>query len=350
VAEYRRGRLRAIGRAGVTYLLAALLLAGCGREVDPETLSGATMGTTWHLSYLDAPPDVSPDQVQQGFAELLERINRSMSTYRDDSEISRFNALDANTWFTTSAEFFSVLETALDVGERSNGAYDVTVAPLVNLWGFGPGGGTSERPDEGAIAAARARVGQAHLNLDRQHSAVMKRVDLSVDFSSLAKGYAVDQLAQWLLDHGITRFMVEVGGELRLAGLSGRGDPWRIGIEQPQDGARALAATLQLTNVGMATSGDYRNYFEVDGRRYSHLIDPRNGHPVAHDLVSVTVVHPDCMLADAWATALTVLGAEQAMSVALAQGLAVYFIQRVDGELVHSHSPQFAPYLAEAGT
>jgi thiamine biosynthesis lipoprotein len=308
------------------------------------------MGTTWHLSYLDPPPDLSPAQVQQGFSELLESINRSMSTYRDDSEISRFNALSPGIWFITSPEFFHVLTSALDVGQHSQGAYDVTVAPLVNLWGFGPGGATSQRPDTSAIAAARALVGQGHLRLDAQNSAVMKHANIAIDFSSLAKGYAVDQLAQWLLDHGIDRFMVEVGGELRLAGLSGRGDPWRIGIEQPDNSGRAVAATIQLTDVGMATSGDYRNYFEVDGQRFSHLIDPRTGYPVAHDLVSVTVVHPDCMLADAWATALTVLGAEQAMSVARARGLAVYFIRRVDDGYAHSHTPQFDPYLVEDAT
>lgn len=335
---------RAVGAC----LLALLLLAGCSREVAPEQLSGATMGTTWHLSYLDSPADIAPAQVQKGFAEVLERINSSMSTYTEDSEISRFNALEPNSWARTSPEFFHVLATALDVGQRSEGAYDVTVAPLVNLWGFGPGPANSQRPEADTIAAVRALVGQQHLRLDDSNFSVLKETKLSLDFSSLAKGYAVDELAQWLLDHGIERFMLEVGGELRLAGLSGRGDPWRIGIEQPDNAGRAVAATLQLTNVGMATSGDYRNYFEVDGTRYSHLIDPRTGYPIAHDLVSVTVVHPDCMLADAWATALTVLGAEQAMSVAQAQGLAVYFIRRVDGGFAHSHTPLFTPYLVEA--
>jgi FAD:protein FMN transferase len=340
--------MRRIKRAWAVCLLALCLLASCTKEVAPEQLSGATMGTTWHLSYLDAPKDVTPENVQQGFADVLERINDSMSTYRQDSEISRFNVLEPNNWVKTSPEFFHVLTTALDVGQRSKGAYDITVAPLVNLWGFGPGAQTSQRPDDAAIAAARELVGQQNLRVDKENFSVLKQAALSLDFSSLAKGYAVDQLAQWLLDHGIERFMVEVGGELRLAGLSGRGDPWRIGIEQPDNSGRSVAATLQLTDVGMATSGDYRNFFEVDGSRYSHLIDPRSGYPVAHDLVSVTVVHPDCMLADAWATALTVLGAEQAMSVAQAQGLAVYFIRRIDDGLAHSYTPLFAPYLVEA--
>jgi thiamine biosynthesis lipoprotein len=147
---------------------------------------------------------------------------------------------------------------------------------------------------------------------------------------------------------GVRRYMVEVGGEMRLSGLSGRGDPWRIAIEEPKISERSIAITLSLTDVAIATSGDYRNYFEANGRRYSHSIDPRTGYPVTHDLVSVTVVHQSCMMADAWATALTVLGAEKAMAVAQAQGLAVYFIRRLDDEFVHSQTPLFSAYLPAA--
>ena len=166
--------------------------------------------------------------------------------------------------------------------------------------------------------------------------------------SSLAKGYAVDRVAEWLSAQGIRRYMVEVGGEMRLSGLSGRGDPWRIAIEEPKTSERSIAITLSLTDMAIATSGDYRNYFEAEGRRYSHSIDPKTGYPVTHDLVSVTVVHQSCMMADAWATALTVLGAEKAMAVAQAQGLAVYFIRRLDDEFVHSHTPLFSAYLPAA--
>lgn len=306
------------------------------------------MGTTWHVSYISPPQGLSSEQLQRGIEDQLDRVNRSMSTYLDDSEISRFGELPAKTWFKTSPDFFHVLTAALEIGRHSEGAYDVTVAPLVELWGFGPGGVRTAPPDDNAITAARTRVGQDHLRLDNEHLSVMKQIDLSLDFSSIAKGYAVDRVAQWLLEQGVDRFIVEVGGELRLRGRSGRGDPWRIAIEQPETSGRAATVALQLTDVSLATSGDYRNYFEATGIRYSHLIDPRNGHPVAHDLVSVTVVHPDCMLADAWATALTVLGAERAMSVAQVQGLAVYFIRRVDDGFAHSHTPQFNPYLVEA--
>ncbi len=325
-----------------------LCLAGCHRQTVPSQLDGASMGTTWHVSYIAPTPGPGAKHIRQGIEEQLERVNASMSTYRPDSEISRFSALATQTWFRSSADFFLVLTTALAMGEKTEGAYDVTVAPLVNLWGFGPDGMIDKPPLEAAIAEARTHVGQHNLRVDSDLPGVMKLSELSLDFSSLAKGYAVDRVAQWLQQQGISRYMVEVGGEMRLSGLSGRDDPWRIAIEQPNSSERAVAVTINLIDIGVATSGDYRNYFESNGRRYSHIIDPRTGYPVAHDLVSVTVVHPSCMIADAWATALTVLGAERAMVVAQAQGLAVYFIRRVDDRFLHSHTPLFAAYLSPA--
>jgi thiamine biosynthesis lipoprotein len=329
-------------------LLAVCLLAACGGEATPIKLSGATMGTTWHLSYTTPENDApAPEFMRGGIEERLEAINQSMSTYRPDSEISRFNALGAGIWFASSADFSRVLATALKIGQESEGSYDVTVAPLVDLWGFGAKGMVSETPADEDIQSVMGRVGQQYIRLNEEGSAVLKERALAVDFSSLAKGYAVDLLAQWLLAQGVERFMLEVGGEMRVSGLSARGDPWRIAVEQPESSARSIAERLNLTDIAVATSGDYRNYFEVDGRRYSHLIDPRTGYPVAHDLVSVTVLHPQCMIADAWATALTVLGAERAMAVAQAQGLAVYFIRNVDGKFVHSHTPKFSRYMSE---
>ena len=329
-------------------LLALFFLVGCDRQIPPIQLGGDIMGTTWGVSYIEGPPELTPRQVQAGVEALLARVNLSMSTYRTDSEISEFNAVDTQTWFSSSAEFFEVLKAALDVGQKSKGAYDVTVGALVDLWGFGPGNMIEDPPAKDEIADLMSEVGQANLRLDVQNRRILKQSNLSVDVSSLAKGYAVDRVAEWLSAQGVSRYMVEVGGEMRLSGLSGRGDPWRIAIEQPKVSDRAIAITLSLTDVSIATSGDYRNYFEAEGRRYSHSIDPRTGYPVTHDLVSVTVVHQSCMMADAWATALTVLGAKDAMAVAQAQGLAVYFIRRLDDEFVHSQTPLFAAYLPPA--
>lgn len=309
-------------------------------------LTGATMGTTWSVSYIEPVRDADADQLWADIQALLDDVNRSMSTYLDDSEISAFNRTSPEDWVQTSPAFFQVLQTALVIGKRSEGAYDVTVAPLVDLWGFGPGRPADAVPPAGEIAVLLERVGQHHLRLDEDKGRVMKQRDLSLDFSSLAKGHVVDRIAALLAGRGIDRFMVEVGGEMRVSGLSGRGDPWRIAIEKPDRTLRSVAAAMTLTDVAIATSGDYRNYFEVEGRRYSHMIDPRTGYPVAHDLVSVTVVHPECMVADAWATALVVLGTERAMAVAQEQGLAVYFIHRAGDEFVHSHTPPFSGYLS----
>ena len=329
-------------------MLAVLCLVGCDRQAVTVQLAGASMGTTWHVTLVEPPGQVLPDGVQQGIETQLEAIDHSMSTYRDDSEISRFNALAPDTWFVVSPEFYSVLSTALVVGRASDGAYDVTVAPLVDLWGFGPGPAIDKPPSEDAIARLMQQVGQDSIRMDGEAISVKKLTALSLDFSSLAKGYAVDRVATWLAQRGINRFLVEVGGEMRMSGMSGRGDPWRVAIERPESGGRSVAAALSLSGVAVATSGDYRNYFEVDGRRYSHSIDPRTGWPVAHDLVSVTVVHPSAMLADAWATAFTVLGADRAMTVAQEQGLAVYFIRSLGEDFTHSHTAAFAAYLHQA--
>jgi thiamine biosynthesis lipoprotein len=243
----------------------------------------------------------------------------------------------------------TVLSAAMAIGWQSDGAYDVTVGPLVDLWGFGPPGPVAAPPSEDAITAALERVGQDHLRLDGEGRRLLKRSPVQLDFSSIAKGYGVDRVAQWLGAQGVERYLVEVGGEMRLAGLSPRGDPWRIAIERPESGDRSVEQAIRLTDVGVATSGDYRNFFEVDGKRYSHSIDPHSGYPVAHDLVSVTVVHPSSMMADGWATALVVLGYEKAMAVAQEQGLAVYFIRRQGDAFIETHTPAFEPFLEQPG-
>ena len=340
--------LRIIARTAGSCVLALclLFLAGCSEGSGELKLEGATMGTTWHVTLiLPADLDVGPSWLQQGIEARLEAVNASMSTYRPDSEISRFNAAPVDEWFPVSNDFYLVLSAAIAISRKSQGAYDVTVGPLVNLWGFGPGGDLAQPPDPESIAAQLERVGQDKLRLDGDGARIKKLAELYLDFSSIAKGFAVDDVASWLSGAGIDNYLVEVGGEMRVAGLSARGDAWRIGIEQPDASSTILARAIRLDNVAVATSGDYRNYFEVDGVRYSHSIDPRTGYPVAHELVSVTVVHPSSMIADGWATALVVLGATEAWKVAQAEGLAVYFIQR-DGDGYQSrHTEAFATFI-----
>tara|TARA_R110002110_G_scaffold66978_1_gene183130 strand:+ start:231409 stop:232479 length:1071 start_codon:yes stop_codon:yes gene_type:complete len=328
--------------------LAFVVSTACSSESVVEKLSGATMGTTWHVSYVPSLEAPDAEQLQGDIAAALEDINAALSTYREQSEISRFNRVPPQQWFDASPAFFDVLQAALELGDSSEGAYDVTVGPLVDLWGFGAAPQRVTAPAEHEITLAMERVGQGSLTLDRAGRRILKQAQVAVDLSSIAKGYAVDRVAELMHSAGVVNYLVEVGGEMRMAGLSQRGDAWRIAIEQPDSATRSMAAGLALSDVAVATSGDYRNFFEQGGIRYSHSIDPRTGYPVAHDLVSVTVVHPTAMLADGWATALTVLGFDKAWALASAEGLAVYFIRRSGDEYVSAYTEPLTPYLVTA--
>lgn len=326
-------------------LVFVLALSACAEQRgEAVQLAGATMGTRYHITWLEAPGQPSAEEVHMGVEALLETINASMSTYREDSEISRFNRADPGVWFPVSADFAAVFAMARAVSQASDGAYDVTVAPLVDLWGFGPDMG-SEVPPADAIAAALAMVGQSRLEFDGQRPALMKPANMGLDFSSIGKGYGVDRLADWLEAQGMRDYLVEIGGEIRVAGRNPYGRQWRVAVEKPEPMQREVMEAVSLTDAAIATSGDYRNYFEADGVRYSHTIDPRTGAPVRHELVSVTVVHPSAALADAWATALTVLGPEQAMIVALREGLAVYMIQPDGDDFTATNTPAMEPLL-----
>jgi thiamine biosynthesis lipoprotein len=328
-------------------LVYSALLSACGGGPQDLRLEGRTMGTSWHITV----PGGAPDEValQAAIDAELEAINDSMSTWLEDSEISRFNRLPAGEGMAVSRRFAEVLEAALAIGAASAGAYDVTVAPLVDLWGFGADGPRDGIPDPADLAETRARVGQEKLDWDPDSRRLAKRAALAVNFSSIAKGYAVDRVAAILEAGGFADYLVEIGGEMRVAGLSPRGDPWRVAVERPEAGTRAVARGIELSDRAIATSGDYRNFFTVDGERYSHLIDPRNGAPVTHDVVSVTVVDESCMVADGWATALAVLGREAALEVAAEAGLAVYLLAREGEGFEEYSSPAFAPYLAAGG-
>jgi thiamine biosynthesis lipoprotein len=231
---------------------------------------------------------------------------------------------------------------ALSISELTGGAFDITVGPVVDLWGFGPEGSRSEPPEASMIAAARERVGYGRVAADCKRPALRKdRGDVRIDLSAYAKGFAVDRVAELLDAQGMTDYMVEIGGELRARGRSESGGPWRIAIESPTASGGHVQRIIEPGVAGMATSGDYRNYFEVGERRYSHTIDPRLGAPVSHDLAAVTVVDEKAAFADAMATALLVLGPGEGMRLAERQGLAVYFQQRAGAEVVEKMSSEF---------
>ncbi|WP_219906791.1 FAD:protein FMN transferase [Enhygromyxa salina] len=353
-----------LGLAGMVYLIwpkrpavehTVASEAGSAWELraDKAVLSGSTMGTSFTVVLAgEGLERAGLEQLQAEIDAELASVNAQMSTYLDDSELSRFNAAGAGAAVEVSADLLEVVALARQVNERSGGAFDVTVGPLVDAWGFGPGqADPSERRElsDAQIDELRAVVGDARLELDLDGLTLKKPVDgLHVDLSAIAKGHGCDRVAALVDAAGHEHYMIEIGGEVRVKGLNPGGDPWRVGIERPTaDGAgsRAVQAIVRVSDVAVATSGDYRNYWERDGVRYSHTIDPRSGRPIDHRLASVTVVHPEsAALADAWATALNVLGPDEGLALAEQIGLAAYFLVRTDeGFEVRATAP-FARY------
>jgi thiamine biosynthesis lipoprotein len=321
-------------------LFTAMALLACGRTPETLVLGGPIMGTSWSVRVVAG--DGLPDQalLQEQVQARLEEINALFSTYLPDSELSRFNRAAHTDWFDVSAEMLAVVSRAQAVSMASDAAFDITVGPLVNLWGFGPDGQPNRIPPQPAIDSLLKATGFELLELRSNPPALRKKSPgLYVDLSAIAKGYAVDEVVRLLSRLGAADFMVEVGGELRTSGLRADGNAWRIALESPRAGTREVLRVIGLSNRAMATSGDYRNFFELDGRRYSHSIDPRSGWPVEHNLAAVSVIADDCMSADAWATALLVLGPERAMQVAEEQGLAAnLLIPDGDGFKQHESS------------
>jgi len=311
--------------------------------------SGSTMGTTWSVKV--ASERFSPDEQRRVAATsqaALDRVDDLMSTWDPESEVSRFNALRSSEPFQVSKETAEVVAIAAEVSALSDGAFDITVRPLVNAWGFGAVDTPLEQPAPETLAAARARVGWQKLGLadarlHKSHPAT------EIDLSAIAKGFGVDQVAETLLSLGHRDFLVEVGGEVRASGRRLDGAVWRVAIEQPDSAVRAIHRVIELREVSMATSGDYRNYYEEDGVRLSHTIDPREGTPIRHSLASVTVLHSSAVWADAWATALNVLGPEAGYALAEREGLSAYFILRDaqggPGGFTSRATPSFAKLL-----
>lgn len=289
-------------------------------------LRGETMGTSWSVSVVVARQDVA--LVHAVIQRALDDVVGQMSHWEPHSDLSRFNRSAPESWFDLQPAFFTVLEQALDIASSSGGAYDPTVGPLVDLWGFGPPGRRSGTPSPAEIAAARAQCNWERLVLDRRRRRVRQPGAVRLDFSGIAKGYGVDQVALALRRLGYDSYLVEVGGELRGQGCKPDGDPWWVEIEQARevgDSAPSACTLVALHGLAIATSGDYRRYFDDGGTRYSHTIDPRTGSPVTGPVCAVTVLHPECMVADAMATALTVMGREEGHAWATRHGLAALF-------------------------
>jgi len=313
-------------------------------------LSGATMGTTYNVT-LVTPDDQVVDvaAIKQHVDVLLLEINQSMSTYIADSELMRLNREPAGQWVPLSASLFEVLSMSRDISALSAGAFDVTIGPLVDLWGFGSGSEQRDRvPSADELALVKQQFGQRFIEYDSAQRSVLRGIALRIDLSAIAKGYGVDRVSELLAEQGFEHHLVEIGGELRLSGHSQRGTPWRIAVESPVAGLSQRAQrAITLSGLGMATSGDYRNYFEVGEQRYSHTIDPRTLKPIAHKLASVTVLSPLAAQADALATAFNVLGVEEALKLANQEAIAAFFLVKTEQGFDEIASDAFKPYLVE---
>lgn len=309
------------------------------------------MGTTYTVKIVaESPLDPSEtDVLAQGIYAAIDDVNTKMSTYKDDSELSRFNQHRTDEPLEVSADTLQVLVEAQRVGALTNGAYDVTVGPVVNLWGFGPGLRANDISDA-MIMESLASVGWDLIDIDEPASTIRKfHPDVYVDLSSIAKGFAADEVAEALDAMGQPRYLVEIGGEMRAAGLNYSNQPWRVAIESPVENDRVIERVVALDNLSMATSGDYRNFYDADGERISHTIDPRTGRPVRHRVAAVSVIDESCMTADGWATALTALGEIQGFDLAESQGLAVLFqIRQDDGSFEQLPSSAFVERFGRA--
>lgn len=304
-----------------------------------ESFSGPTMGTRYSVSVVLTGSDANISVLKKAVDDRLAAINRQMSTYDSDSELSRFNKYEGDDWFAVSSETAQVVAYALLVAKESAGAFDPTVGPAVNLWGFGPDGRRATSPSDEQIAAALSRIGYQHVAAQLDPPALRKKVpDVYLDLSAVAKGYAVDAVTELLIEQGIESSMVEIGGEVRVQGRKPGDVPWKIGIEQPDETGRSVREVLELADMSLATSGDYRNYFEDQGVRYSHTIDPTTGRPVQHLLATVSVVADTCMEADALATALLVMGEEKGYDWCEDHDVAALFLIRTKDDKIEERA------------
>lgn len=318
-------------------LAASLLLAGCGDRL--EQFGGPTMGSSYSVKYIRSASGLSVDQARNEVEGILAEVDRQMSTYRADSEVERFNALPAGSCMTLPAPMLELVSFAGELSKSSDGAFDMTVEPLLNLWGFGPQSRGDQVPSAEAIAAVKTEVGQQHLSVRGQE--LCKDAAVQLDFNSIAAGYAVDRVVTRLGELGVTSALVEITGELKAFGRKPDGAPWRIAIEAPRDDRQVAQKIIQLDGLGVSTSGDYRNYFEKDGKRYSHTLDPKSGAPISHNLAAVTVVHESALRADGLSTLLMVLGPEAGSAYAERHGIAALFVTHEGQAFVSKGSSRF---------
>ncbi|MGF1804311.1 FAD:protein FMN transferase [Aliivibrio sifiae] len=324
--------------------LALVLLSGCGDQREQIYINGPTMGTSYNIKFINKEGLPTTEEIHAEVDRKLELVNDQMSTYRQDSELSLFNQSTDLTPFTVSKDTATVINEAIRLNQMTEGALDITVGPLVNLWGFGPEARPEVVPTEEELNARREIVGIQHLSATA--ITVTKDIpNLYVDLSTIAKGWGVDVVANYLEELGITDYMVEVGGEMRVKGNNKENVAWRIAIEKPSVDERSIQEIIEPGHHAVATSGDYRIYFEKEGVRYSHIINPITGKPIANKVVSVTVLDKSSMTADGLATGLMVLGEEKGMEIANKNNIPVFMIVKTKDGFKEIASEAFKPFL-----
>ncbi len=320
-------------------------LAACSPATpEMQSIKGRTMGTGYSILWPAQSPSINTEVTREKIETLLGNINSQMSTYQPDSEISVFNSSNPPYSNVISDDFARVMALSIELNRDTDGYFDVSVGPLVNLWGFGPDKKPVSKPSDQAINSALQIIGLNAIALDK--NTLSKQAPRYIDLSAIAKGYAVDQVAELLNGLGVNSYLVEIGGEMRAKGLKPGAEPWKIAIESPNFIQRKVHKILPVSNVAIATSGDYRNFFELDGKHYSHSINPKTGYPVEHSLASVTIVAEQCANADALATAMLVMGMEKAKEYALKNNIKAYMIVRDEkSEFQEYLSPAFLGWL-----
>lgn len=334
----------------VLWALAMAALAGCSFKDEEKVweISGGIFGTTYNINVVLPEDEQRLQTLASGIQSELEQVDATMSTWKQDSELSRLNRTsDQSGWIQLSPPLFEVIQRAQQIAEMTGGAFDSTIGPVVNLWGFGPDARPIDVPSQAELDDILAVTGYRHIELDEARRTIRSKKPQYIDLSGIAKGYGVDVVARYLDRENVEAYLVEIGGEVRVNGRKPDGSAWRLAIEEPSEQARQVNKIVAIDKQAMATSGDYRNYYESEGQRYSHTIDPSTGRPVTNKLASVTVIADDSMTADALATAFTVMGYERAASLAARENIAAYFIVRRDSGFDVHQTPAFSSYVVQ---
>ena len=334
-------------------LLMLAMVAGCDKPPAAEhpmlEIHGRTMGTFYGVKVVGDFPG-GQQALQTQVDSLLKHYNDEISTYDPNSSLSKFNQQQTTAPFPVSQDMADIVISAVRVGQRTQGVLDVTVGPLVNLWGFGPDRRPVKIPTDAQITAARQRVGiqRLHVDVSADHAELRKDIpNMYVDLSTVGEGFGADKIADFLESRGVHNYLVEIAGASRSRGVNAKGEPWKLAIQKPTDELDEVQAIVKPDGRAISTSGSYRNYYELNGQRYSHIIDPATGKPITHRLVSATVITPTALEADGLDTALMVMGPEKAMAFAKQQHLAVYLVIKTDKGFKAEYSEAFKPYLVQ---